>query len=83
MKAIIIDVPEKKERKKCEDTPTSPHPQAIFAFYCSIQLQEIDKQKLRELASQARADSAKRAQKTTEQFPSADGVSFGAPVKVR
>ena len=56
---------------------------AIFALYCSIQLQEIDKQKLRELASQARADSAKRAQKTTEQFPSADGVCFGAPVKVR
>ena len=56
---------------------------SFLHYLCSIQLQDIDKKKLRELASQARADGAKRAQKTGDQFPSAAGVSFGEPIKVR
>lgn len=48
----------------------------------SIQLPSLDKKKLRELASQARAAGAKQAQEAANSYPSPSDIYFREPVKV-
>ena len=52
-------------------------------MFFSIQLQPLDKQKMRELASQARAAEARRVQEQFNSYPPADNIYFRDPVKVR
>ena len=54
----------------------------IFSIF-SIQLPSIDKEKLRELASQARAAGAKQAQEAKNIYQPSNDVYFREPVKVR